>query len=440
MLSFLSAAPARMRQKEVDALWWLYEHTAGKNWKDNSGWAGPSTDPCRRFSTERRWALSNDEGLDPADGVVTTWVPGAHIEASPWFGVGCHDPCDDYLDGYECAAGRAASLVLHDNNLRNAPGWGSFHEWTGLGQLRNLTWLDLSHNEIGGSLPTQIGRLKNVDILRLEYNSLEGTLPTELGKINNGGVLHYVELANPQTPVDLLHFMYRFTIDHNSISGTVPTELGVKGELEHLDVAHNSLTGTLPTELARLHRVQSLHMNDNLISGTLSSTYFDAWATRLSYLKLERNAISGSLPTTLGKLRHLVDFDLFDNQLAGTLPTQISGLRAVREFRLSDNKISGALPTEVGELRHPLEYLDVYNNPLSGTMPPTIFELINLKYLYVPNAILDPILNYKCQERIPRNGKYNWRIVRDEYPVMMAKYCPEPYDVQFAFEPLQGDV
>ena len=52
----------------------------------------------------------------------------------------------------------------------------------------------------------------------------------------------------------------------------------------------------------------------------------------------------------------------------------------------------------------------------------------------------DPILNYKCQERIPRNGKYNWRIVRDEYPVMMAKYCPEPYDVQFAFEPLQGDV
>ena len=172
MLSLLSAAPARMRQKEVDALWWLYEHTAGKNWKDNSGWAGPSTDPCRRFSTERRWALSNDEGLDPADGVVTTWVPGAHIEASPWFGVGCHDPCDDYLDGYECAAGRAASLVL----------------------------------------------------------------------------------------------------------------------------------------------------------------------------------------------------------------------------------------------------------------------------LYVPNAILDPILNYKCQERIPRNGKYNWRIVRDEYPVMMAKYCPEPYDVQFAFEPLQGDV
>ena len=61
-------------------------------------------------------------------------------------------------------------------------------------------------------------------------------------------------------------------------------------------------------------------------------------------------------------------------------------------------------------------------------------------HLYVPNAILDPILNYKCQERIPRNGKYNWRIVRDEYPVMMAKYCPEPYDVQFAFEPLQGDV
>ena len=84
--------------------------------------------------------------------------------------------------------------------------------------------------------------------------------------------------------------------------------------------------------------------------------------------------------------------------------------------------------------------------PVDRPVPPLLdgaavgAEQINLKYLYVPNAILDPILNYKCQERIPRNGKYNWRIVRDEYPVMMAKYCPEPYDVQFAFEPLQGDV
>ena len=95
---------------------------------------------------------------------------------------------------------------------------------------------------------------------------------------------------------------------------------------------------------------------------------------------------------------------------------------------------------EIAALLHSKGYGHRWITQQIAGLPPTIFELINLKYLYVPNAILDPILNYKCQERIPRNGKYNWRFVRDEYPVMMAKYCPEPYDVQFAFEPLQGDV
>ena len=60
--------------------------------------------------------------------------------------------------------------------------------------------------------------------------------------------------------------------------------------------------------------------------------------------------------------------------------------------------------------------------------------------MYVQNEHLLPLRRKFCGQRIPNNGKYNWRIVRDEYPVMMAKYCPEPYDVQFAFEPLQGDV
>ena len=90
MLSLLSAAPARMRQKEVDALWWLYEHTAGKNWKDNSGWAGPSTDPCRRFSTERRWALSNDEGHADAQVACATALlrAGASAKAANVYGLG----------------------------------------------------------------------------------------------------------------------------------------------------------------------------------------------------------------------------------------------------------------------------------------------------------------------------------------------------------------
>ena len=45
-----------------------------------------------------------------------------------------------------------------------------------------------------------------------------------------------------------------------------------------------------------------------------------------------------------------------------------------------------------------------------------------------------------CGQRIPNNGKYNWRIVRDEYHQMMGLHCPEGviHDTAFTFNSLQA--
>ena len=133
---------------------------------------------------------------------------------------------------------------------------------------------------------------------------------------------------------------------------------------------------------------------------------------------------------------------LYDTALSGTLPSQLGQLSTLTFLNLPDNSISGNLPSEIGRCTA-LEDLDVYNNPLTGDLPSSIQHLINLRTLYVPNELLLPVRLRYCQRRLPNVGKYNYRIVQQEYLRMASSLCPEPYDTLTAFGTLSqisGDV
>ena len=57
-----------------------------------------------------------------------------------------------------------------------------------------------------------------------------------------------------------------------------------------------------------------------------------------------------------------------------------------------------------------------------------IKNLTNLKTLYVQNEHLTPVRQRYCRQRIPNVGKYNWRVVREEYQQMTAVMCPDMHD------------
>ena len=69
--------------------------------------------------------------------------------------------------------------------------------------------------------------------------------------------------------------------------------------------------------------------------------------------------------------------------------------------------------------------------------PASLQNLTSLEYLYVDNQHLKPLRQYYCRQRIPNNGKYNYRIVRDEYVRMTAMVCEDMHDTTFAFNSLQ---
>jgi hypothetical protein len=48
-----------------------------------------------------------------------------------------------------------------------------------------MQWLDLSTNELSGSIPAKLGRLAQLQIsLNLSYNRLSGTIPAALGQLS----------------------------------------------------------------------------------------------------------------------------------------------------------------------------------------------------------------------------------------------------------------
>ena len=99
-----------------------------------------------------------------------------------------------------------------------------------MGQLTNMTYLDLSGNSLSGTLPTQVGLLSNL-----------GSCVEPCGR-----------------------FLW---LDANQISGTLPSQLGLLTNLAGtLDLSGNRLSGTVPTELAALEKLQGrLHLHSNAL-------------------------------------------------------------------------------------------------------------------------------------------------------------------------------
>merc|ERR1711988_16827 len=106
-------------------------------------------------------------------------------------------------------------------------------------------------------------------------------------------------------------------------------------------------------------------------------------------------------------------------------------------IRLQDNLIPGVIPDSIGKLLK-LRYLDFYNNRMVGDIPASIKNLTNLKTLYVQNEHLTPVCQRYCRQRIPNVGKYNWRVVREEYQQFTAVLCPDMHDTDYTFNSLQA--
>ena len=345
------------------------------------------------------------------------------------------------------------------NWLSNEP----LDEWHGvtIGDDNRVSSLNLSNNNLSGSLPPVLGQLSSLQGLALNGNRLTGPIPPELGLVS--GLTHL--------------YLYE-----NQLSGDIPPELGQLTNLVHLCLDRNRLTGALPEELGNLANLVWLHLYNNFdLAGPLYASFTDlrldalllqgtqlciqdepamqAWLAdiedarvaecgrldpdrdalvalyhatngadwidntnwlsemplntwhgvntdtnaRVTHLRLGSNNLNGTLPGELGQLTFLRILHLASNGLTGRIPPEIGYLADLEEIWIDKNSLIGSIPPELGQLES-LTNFNAYDNLLSGAIPSEMGQLSNLQFLSLNNNKLTGSI----PPELGRNVSLNW--------------------------------
>ncbi|XP_043715344.1 MDIS1-interacting receptor like kinase 2-like [Telopea speciosissima] len=249
----------------------------------------------------------------------------------------------------------------------------SFNELVGtipadIGTCSKLTLLDLSANGFSGVIPS-LSNFSNINILNLGDNQITGPIPSEIGDLKNLVELDLSvnELTHSIPPtlgnLSNLNLLYLYK---NQLTGPIPSELGQRKNLVLLEMGENTLSGSIPQALCNLSNVEILFLFQNQLSGPIPSEIGDM--ENLVYLGLNQNNLTGSIPPTLANLSSLNTLQLYQNQLSGPIPSGIGLLKNLVDVELGGNNLIGSIPRTLANLSH-MTWLQFYNNLLSGPVP-----------------------------------------------------------------------
>ncbi|XP_068337221.1 receptor-like protein EIX2 [Pyrus communis] len=213
--------------------------------------------------------------------------------------------------------------------------WGTTH---------NVTFISLSHNQIGEMLKTLTVDFANYPEVHLSSNGIEGPIPATLSQAS------YLDLSN------------------NNFSGSISFLCASAAMgLTFLNISNNNLSGELPECLTHLDNLVMLDLSYNALSGKIHMTIGSLFG--IETLKLRSNEFVGELPLSLKNCTSLMVLDLADNQLSGSIPKWLgASLQKLVILMLSSNHFNGSLPSQLCDLIH-IQILDISVNSISGGIP-----------------------------------------------------------------------
>ncbi|CAN6717904.1 unnamed protein product [Malus baccata var. baccata] len=244
-----------------------------------------------------------------------------------------------------------------------------------------LFMLDLSYNAFSGKIPSTVGSLYRMETLKLRSNRFVGEFPSSFKNCSSLKVLD---------------------VGYNQLSGPIPKWLGVSlQKLVVLMLSSNNFNGSMPSELCRLTNIQNLDVSANNISGTIpkclnnftvlaqkgnSSPTLQHSYTRddtvytVNYMDDATFIWKGrmySYKNTLGLVKRI---DFSSNRLTGEIPSEITDLVGLVSLNLSRNGLTGELPAKIGKLQS-LDALDLSRNQIDGRIPTSLAQIYGLSVL-----------------------------------------------------------
>ncbi|XP_024640780.2 receptor-like protein 9DC3 [Medicago truncatula] len=314
-----------------------------------------------------------------------SWKTGT--DCCEWDGVTC-DTVSDHVIG----------LDLSCNNLK-----GELQPNSTIYKLRHLQQLNLAFNHFSGSsMPIGIGDLVNLTHLNLSFCHLKGNTPSTISHLSKLISLDLSSYSysnmeiNPLTWKKLIHNatnlreLHLNSVDMSSITESSLSMLkNLSSSLVSLSLSETELQGNLSSDILSLPNLQRLDLSFNYnLSGQLPKSN---WSSPLRYLNLSSSAFSGEIPYSIGQLKSLTQLDLSHCNLDGMVPLSLWNLTQLTYLDLSDNHLTGF----IGEFStYSLQSLDLSSNNLHGHFPNSIYELQNLTNLDLSSTNLSGVVDF----------------------------------------------
>mmetsp|Transcript_4594 Transcript_4594/g.7950 ORF Transcript_4594/g.7950 Transcript_4594/m.7950 type:complete len:1277 (+) Transcript_4594:628-4458(+) len=161
-------------------------------------------------------------------------------------------------------------------------------------QSSKLKFLSLHSNNITGPIPTSIGQLKNVTTLDVSINHLMGDIPTEIGDLVDLDILFLGRNSFNEAPlpawIQNMTQLTELSLKSSSLIREIPSWLGDMTNLKFLDLGENDLSNTIPQSLGNLSQLVILLLNANHLSGTLGLGQLE----NLETLLIDDNNLTGN--------------------------------------------------------------------------------------------------------------------------------------------------
>jgi len=251
----------------------------------------------------------------------------------------------------------SSSIITNDRRTANdvPPRTTSPSFPSSLGKLTSLRFLNLSHNQLQGSIPRSIVQLPNLEMFDVTSNDLEGTFPhfesdalrvLDMSKNRFHGRLDEDLFRHPDIgpyTAPYLLSLVKFDLSHNGFNGTIPLD-GTSGfynpdvehegslqNLQYFDLGYNLFSGTICNNFGNFENLQGLFLEHNRLVGTIPKSIFrgsglGAHPLPLVQLFLEQNSLSGTLNEGLATLPNLKELYVDGNKLTGVVPEPLCNL------------------------------------------------------------------------------------------------------------------
>jgi hypothetical protein len=282
--------------------------------------------------------------------------------------------------------------------------------------MTNLRLLNLYSNNLSGEIPSSLAMLPNMETIELYFNSLSGhireafdpAIQTNLQTVD----LSFNAFSGPLPPSLLLNSAMQYLdlrynhfsgslppalvllmgtakvqIHWNHLHGTIPDNFHGLDNLTDIDFGTNYLSGSLPPSLAQLPNIEAIYLSKNKLSGPIGHAFDPNVQTRLRTVDLFNNAFTGQLPDSFFQNQLVEWIDLSDNCFSGTLPHGICS--GVQLYRIYLQCLACASSCTTRFLK---EGAFLPHHPVSGTIPPCIFDMPKLYALALNDNYLSGTL------------------------------------------------